>query len=130
MNRPTRSRTKKRKINVTPEGIAHIKASFNNIIITITNTLGETISWASAGQQGFRGAKKNTPYAAQQAANACGQAAFDAGVKKLTVYVKGPGNGREHAIRTLHQIGMEVTTIKDRTPMPHNGCRASKRRNP
>ncbi|MEX2514082.1 MAG: 30S ribosomal protein S11 [Cyclobacteriaceae bacterium] len=109
-------------------GQAHIKASFNNIIISITNNSGQVISWASAGKMGFRGSKKNTPYAAQMAAQNCGQVAYDLGLRKIEVYVKGPGAGRESAIRTLQNVGLDVTTITDVTPLPHNGCRPPKRR--
>lgn len=119
---------KKRKVKVEAIGEAHIQASFNNIIISLTNKAGEVISWASAGKMGFRGSKKNTPYAAQMAAEDCGKVAIEAGLKKVKVYVKGPGNGRESAIRSLHNGGIEVTEIIDITPMPHNGCRPPKRR--
>ncbi len=119
---------KKRKVKVDPVGEAHINASFNNIIISLTNTSGQVISWSSAGKMGFRGSKKNTPYAAQTAAEDCAGRAAEAGLKKVKVYVKGPGNGRESAIRSLHNSGIEVTEIVDITPMPHNGCRPPKRR--
>jgi small subunit ribosomal protein S11 len=119
---------KKRKVKVDPIGEAHINATFNNIIISLTNTSGQVISWSSAGKMGFRGSKKNTPYAAQMAAEDCGSVASEAGLKKVKVYVKGPGNGRESAIRTLHNSGIEVTEIVDVTPIPHNGCRPPKRR--
>ncbi len=120
--------SKKRKVKVDPVGEAHINASFNNIIISLTNTSGQVISWSSAGKMGFRGSKKNTPYAAQTAAEDCAGRASEAGLKKVKVYVKGPGNGRESAIRSLHNSGIEVTEIVDITPMPHNGCRPPKRR--
>ena len=120
--------TKKRKVIVESTGEAHISATFNNIIISLTNKKGEVISWSSAGKMGFRGSKKNTPYAAQMAAEDCGKVALEAGLKKVKVYVKGPGNGRESAIRSLHNSGVEVTEIIDVTPMPHNGCRPPKRR--
>jgi small subunit ribosomal protein S11 len=120
--------TKKRKVIVESTGEAHISATFNNIIISLTNKKGEVISWSSAGKMGFRGSKKNTPYAAQMAAEDCTKVALDAGLKKVKVYVKGPGNGRESAIRSLHNGGIEVTEIIDVTPMPHNGCRPPKRR--
>jgi small subunit ribosomal protein S11 len=120
--------TKKRKVIVESTGEAHISATFNNIIISLTNKKGEVISWSSAGKMGFRGSKKNTPYAAQMAAEDCGKVALEAGLKKVKVYVKGPGNGRESAIRSLHNSGIEVTEIIDVTPMPHNGCRPPKRR--
>jgi small subunit ribosomal protein S11 len=120
--------TKKRKVIVESTGEAHISATFNNIIISLTNKKGEVISWSSAGKMGFRGSKKNTPYAAQMAAEDCSKVALEAGLKKIKVYVKGPGNGRESAIRSLHNGGIEVTEIIDVTPMPHNGCRPPKRR--
>ena len=120
--------TKKRKVIIESTGEAHINATFNNIIISLTNKKGEVISWSSAGKMGFRGSKKNTPYAAQMAAEDCGKVALEAGLKKVKVYVKGPGNGRESAIRSIHNAGIEVTEIIDVTPMPHNGCRPPKRR--
>ena len=120
--------SKKRKVIVEAYGEAHINASFNNIIISLTNNKGEGISWSSAGKMGFRGSKKNTPYAAQTAAEDVSKVALEAGLRKVKVYVKGPGNGRESAIRTLHNNGIEVTEIVDVTPLPHNGCRPPKRR--
>ncbi|MEC4049750.1 30S ribosomal protein S11 [Flavobacterium sp. SUN046] len=120
--------TKKRKVIIESSGEAHINATFNNIIISLTNKKGEVISWSSAGKMGFRGSKKNTPYAAQMAAEDCTKVALEAGLKKVKVYVKGPGNGRESAIRSIHNSGVEVTEIIDVTPMPHNGCRPPKRR--
>ncbi|MGV1012142.1 MAG: 30S ribosomal protein S11 [Flavobacterium sp.] len=120
--------TKKRKVIIESTGEAHINATFNNIIISLTNKKGDVISWSSAGKMGFRGSKKNTPYAAQMAAEDCSKVALEAGLKKVKVYVKGPGNGRESAIRSLHNSGVEVTEIIDVTPMPHNGCRPPKRR--
>jgi small subunit ribosomal protein S11 len=120
--------TKKRVVSVDAHGQAHIKASFNNIIISLTNQTGQVISWASAGKMGFRGSKKNTPYAAQMAASDCARVAFEAGMKKVDVFVKGPGSGRESAIRTLQVAGIEVLSITDITPLPHNGCRAPKAR--
>jgi len=120
--------TKKRKVIVESTEEAHISATFNNIIISLTNKKGEVISWSSAGKMGFRGSKKNTPYAAQMAAEDCSKVALEAGLKKVKVYVKGPGNGRESAIRSLHNGGIDVTEIIDVTPMPHNGCRPPKRR--
>ncbi|NBS19570.1 MAG: 30S ribosomal protein S11 [Flavobacteriia bacterium] len=120
--------TKKRKVIVEAYGEAHINASFNNIIISLTNNKGEVIAWSSAGKMGFRGSKKNTPYAAQTAAEDVSKVALEAGLRKVKVYVKGPGNGRESAIRTLHNCGIEVTEIVDVTPLPHNGCRPPKRR--
>jgi small subunit ribosomal protein S11 len=118
----------KRKVKVSPEGLVFIRASFNNIIISITNKQGEVISWASAGKAGFRGSKKNTPYAAQVAANDAAKVAYEAGMRTAEVYVKGPGSGREAAIRAVDQSGIKVSTINDMTPMPHNGCRPPKRR--
>jgi len=123
-----KSSTKKRKVVVESNGEAHIVASFNNIIISLTNKNGDVISWSSAGKMGFRGTKKNTPYAAQMAAEDAVTVAKDAGLRKVKVYVKGPGNGRESAIRTLHNNGIEVIEIIDVTPVPHNGCRPPKRR--
>jgi small subunit ribosomal protein S11 len=120
--------TKKRVVKVEASGEAHISATFNNIIISLTNHSGEVISWSSAGKMGFRGSKKNTPYAAQMAATDCGKVAHDAGLRKVKVYVKGPGAGRESAIRTLNQAGLEVSEIVDITPIPHNGCRPPKKR--
>jgi small subunit ribosomal protein S11 len=119
---------KKRVVKVDPHGDVHISATFNNIIISITNKQGQVISWASAGKMGFRGSKKNTPYAAQMAAADAAKVAIDAGMKKADVYVKGPGSGREGAIRSLSNSGIEVVTIKDITPLPHNGCRPPKKR--
>ena len=120
--------TKKRKVIVDAFGEAHINASFNNIIISLTNNKGEVIAWSSAGKMGFRGSKKNTPYAAQTAAEDVSKLAMEAGLRKVKVFVKGPGAGRESAIRTIHNNGIEVTEIVDITPMPHNGCRPPKRR--
>jgi small subunit ribosomal protein S11 len=123
-----KDKAKKRVVVVESVGQAHIKASFNNIIVSLTNASGQVISWASAGKMGFRGSKKNTPYAAQVTAQNCGQVAYDLGLRKVEVFVKGPGAGRESAIRTLQSVGIEVTLIKDITPMPHNGCRPPKKR--
>lgn len=120
--------TKKRKVIIDAVGEAHITASFNNIIISLTNKKGDVISWSSAGKMGFRGSKKNTPYAAQVAAEDCAKVAQEAGLRKVKVFVKGPGNGRESAIRSIHNSGIEVTEIVDVTPMPHNGCRPPARR--
>ncbi len=120
--------TKKRVVKVDPVGQAHIHSSFNNIIISLTNQQGQVISWSSAGKMGFKGSKKNTPYAAQVAAQDCAKTAYDLGLRKVAVYVKGPGNGRESAIRALYGAGIEVTEIVDVTPLPHNGCRPPKRR--
>ncbi len=120
--------SRKKVVNVESTGQAHIHASFNNIIISLTNNSGQVISWGSAGKMGFRGSKKNTPYAAQMAAQQCAKTAFDLGLRKVKVYVKGPGSGRESAIRTISSTGIEVTEIVDVTPLPHNGCRPPKRR--
>jgi small subunit ribosomal protein S11 len=127
MAKTTRA-AKKRVVKVEPVGRAYIHASFNNIIITLTNNSGQVISWASAGKMGFKGSKKNTPYAAQMAAEECSKVAFDQGLRKVKVFVKGPGAGRESAIRTIHTAGIEVSEIQDVTPLPHNGCRPPKRR--
>ena len=119
---------KKRVVKVEAPGEAHISSTFNNVIIALTNNIGQVISWSSAGKSGFRGSKKNTPYAAQVAAEDASKTAFDAGLRKVKVYVKGPGAGRESAIRTIANAGIEVTEIIDVTPMPHNGCRPKGRR--
>lgn len=121
-------KAKKRNVKVEPEGQVHIQASFNNIIISFTNKQGQVISWSSAGKSGFRGSKKNTPYAAQVAAEDATRVAHEAGLRKVEVFVKGPGSGRESAIRTIANNGIDVTVIKDITPIPHNGCRPPKRR--
>ena len=120
--------SKKNKVKVESEGQAHIQATFNNIIISITNKNGQVISWSSAGKMGFRGSKKNTPYAAQLAAEDCTKVALELGLKRVKVFVKGPGAGRESAIRTIHNNGFFVTEIVDVTPVPHNGCRPPKKR--
>ena len=122
------ARAKKRKVKVEPNGKAFIQATFNNVIVSLANKKGEVISWSSAGKNGFRGSKKNTPYAAQVAAEDASKVAYEAGLRRVKVYVKGPGNGRESAIRTIHNSGIEVTEIIDVTPIPHNGCRPPKRR--
>lgn len=119
---------KKKVVKVEPVGQAHIHSTFNNVIITLTNAQGEVISWSSAGKMGFRGSKKNTPYAAQTAATDCAKVAYDLGLRKVKAYVKGPGAGRESAIRTIHGAGIEVIEIVDVTPLPHNGCRPPSRR--
>lgn len=119
---------KKRVVKVEAIGRAYVTASFNNMIITLTNNAGQAISWSSAGKMGFRGSKKNTPYAAQMAAEDCAKVAFDLGLRKVKVFVKGPGAGRESAIRAINTSGIEVTEIMDVTPLPHNGCRPPKRR--
>lgn len=121
-------KVKKKNVKVEPHGQAHIRASFNNIIITLTNNAGQAISWASAGKAGFRGSKKNTPYAAQVAATEAAKEAHDHGLRSVTVYVKGPGSGREAAIRAIDAAGIKVLTILDVTPLPHNGCRPPKKR--
>ena len=119
---------KKKVVKVEPVGQAHVHSSFNNIIISLTYSTGQVISWASAGKMGFKGSKKNTPYAAQMAAEECTKVAFELGLRKVKVYVKGPGSGRESAIRAISNSGVEVTEIVDVTPMPHNGCRPPSRR--
>jgi small subunit ribosomal protein S11 len=119
---------KKKNVKVEALGEAHIQATFNNVIISLTNNAGQVISWSSAGKMGFRGSKKNTPYAAQVAAEDCSKEAFDFGLRKVKVYVKGPGGGRESAIRSIHNSGIEVIEIIDITPLPHNGCRPPKHR--
>ena len=119
---------KKRNVKVSAVGQAHVSSSFNNIIVSLTNENGEVISWSSAGKMGFRSSKKNTPYAAQMVAQDCSKVAYDLGLRKVKAYVKGPGNGRESAIRTIHGAGIEVTEIVDVTPLPHNGCRPPKAR--
>lgn len=126
--RKSTKKIKKLNVKVEAEGQAHIKASFNNIIISLTNKKGQVISWASAGKGGFRGSKKNTPYAAQVAAQDAAKTAFDHGMRNCIVYVKGPGSGREAAIRAIHNSGISVSKIIDMTPIPHNGCRPPKRR--
>jgi small subunit ribosomal protein S11 len=123
-----KANTRKRTVKVEATGEAHISATFNNIIISLTNLNGQVISWSSAGKMGFRGSKKNTPYAAQMAAQDCAKVAHEAGLRKVKVFVKGPGGGRESAIRTLANSGIEVSEIMDITPIPHNGCRPPKRR--
>ena len=120
--------TKKRVVKIEATGMAFVKASFNNVIVSLTNNEGQVISWASAGKMGFKGSKKNTPYAAQMAAEECAKTAYDLGLRKVKVNVKGPGSGRESAIRAIHSMGVEVTEIIDVTPLPHNGCRPPKRR--
>ena len=124
----TEKSSKKRVVKVDAIGKAYVNASFNNLIITLTNNGGQVISWSSAGKMGFKGSKKNTPYAAQMAAQDASKVAFDLGLRKVKVFIKGPGAGRESAIRTLHTAGIEVMEIVDITPLPHNGCRPPKRR--
>jgi small subunit ribosomal protein S11 len=123
-----KDKAKKRVVQIEAVGQAHIRATFNNIVISMTNSTGQVITWASAGKMGFKGSKKNTPYAAQMAAQDCASRAFELGLRKVEVFVKGPGAGRESAIRTIQNAGIEVTTIKDETPLPHNGCRPPKKR--
>ena len=120
--------SRKKVVKVEATGQAHIHASFNNIIVSLTNNSGQVISWSSSGKMGFKGSKKNTPYAAQMAAGDCAKVAYDLGLRKVKVFVKGPGAGRESAIRTIHSSGIEVSEIVDVTPLPHNGCRPAKRR--
>ena len=124
----TTKATRKRVVKVDPIGEAHVNATFNNMIISLTNNTGQVISWSSAGKMGFKGSKKNTPYAAQMASQDCSKVAYDLGLRKVKVFVKGPGAGRESAIRTLTAAGIEVMEIVDITPLPHNGCRPPKRR--
>jgi len=124
----SKQKQQKKTVKVEAVGQCHISATFNNIIVSLTNNTGQVISWSSAGKMGFRGSKKNTPYAAQMAAQDCSKEAYDMGLRRVKVYVKGPGSGRESAIRTIHNSGIEVTEIFDITPIPHNGCRAPKRR--
>lgn len=121
-------KVKKRNVKVDSKGFAYIQASFNNVIISMTNMQGQVISWSSAGKAGFRGSKKNTPYAAQIAASDAAQTAYDAGLRSVEVFVKGPGGGREAAIRAIDGVGIKVSKIKDVTPIPHNGCRPPKKR--
>ena len=128
MAEPKRKKAKKKRTRVEPVGRAFIQATFNNTIITITDARGGVVSWSSSGRQGFKGSKKSTPFAAQQAASNAAREAMDLGLRKVDVSVKGPGSGREAAIRSLSAAGLEVTSIKDVTPLPHNGCRPPKRR--
>ena len=128
MAQKRKDKAKKRVVVVDPVGQAHIKATFNNIIISITNGQGQVVSWASAGKMGFKGSKKNTPYAAQIAASSAAQEAYNAGMRSAEVFVKGPGSGREAAIRAIDAVGVRVSKIQDLTPVPHNGCRPPKRR--
>lgn len=121
-------RKTKKKIQVDTTGRAYIKATFNNVIVTLTDVYGNTISWASAGKQGFKGSRKNTPFAAQVSAESAAKEAYDLGLRKVDVFVKGPGSGREAAVRSLQIAGLEILAIRDATPIPHNGCRPPKRR--
>jgi small subunit ribosomal protein S11 len=124
----TSKKAVKRKVKIDSQGQAHIKATFNNVIVSITNSTGQVISWSTAGKMGFRGSKKNTPYAAQTATADCAKVAYDLGLRKVDVFVKGPGSGRDSAIRSLAAAGIEVLSIQDVTPLPHNGCRPPKKR--
>ena len=121
-------RTQRKKIQVESNGAAYVKATFNNVLITITDSYGNTISWSSSGKMGFKGSRKNTPYAAQVAAAQAAKEAYDLGLRRVDVFVKGPGSGREGAVRALSNAGLEILTIRDVTPIPHNGCRPPKRR--
>ncbi len=125
-----KDKNKKRVVKVGKTGQVHIKATFNNLIISIANDEGQVVAWSSAGKMGFRGSKKNTPYAAQRAAEDCAKVAHELGLRKVNVYIKGAGAGRESAVRTIQEAGIEVAVIKDITPLPHNGCRPHKRRRP
>lgn len=122
------TRKTKKKVHVDAVGVAHIKASFNNVLVTITDVYGNTISWSSAGKNGFKGSRKNTPFAAQVTSEAAAKEAYDLGLKRVDVFVKGPGAGRDAAIRALNTAGLHIMSIKDITPIPHNGCRPPKRR--
>ena len=128
MAKKTTASNKKRNVRVDAVGQLHVHSSFNNIIVSLANSEGQVISWSSAGKMGFRGSKKNTPYAAQMAAEDCAKTAFELGLRKVKAYVKGPGNGSESAIRAVNAAGIQVTEIVDVTPLPHNGCRPPKRR--
>ncbi|WP_342265585.1 30S ribosomal protein S11 [Cardinium endosymbiont of Philonthus spinipes] len=130
MKNTGKNKVKKRVVKVGKEGQAHIQATFNNLIISITNEAGQVIAWSSSGKMGFKGSKKNTPYAAQMASADCAKAAHELGLRRVNVFVKGPGIGRESAIRTLQEHSLEVMSIRDVTPLPHNGCRPPKRRRP
>lgn len=125
---PAASKRKKKKQLSDPNGMAFVKATFNNVIVTITDADGNVVSWSSSGKEGFKGSRKNTPYAAQLSAETAAKTAHDMGLRKVEVFVKGPGSGREAAVRGMASSGLEVTSIKDRTPIPHNGCRPPKRR--
>src|SRR6056297_2968903 len=122
------AKKKRRKQLSDPNGMAFIKATFNNVLVTVTDADGNALSWSSAGKEGFKGSRKNTPYAAQLSAETAATAAHEMGLRRVEVFVKGPGSGREAAVRALASSGLEVTAIKDRTPIPHNGCRPPKRR--
>jgi small subunit ribosomal protein S11 len=118
----------KKRTHIDSNGVVHIKATFNNVQVTITDIYGNTISWSSAGRNGFKGSRKNTPFAAQVTADAAAKEAFDLGLRRVDVYIKGPGSGREAAIRSLNTAGLQINSIKDVTPIPHNGCRPPKKR--
>ena len=122
------AKRKKKKTVADPNGFAFVKATFNNVIVTITDGNGNVLSWSSAGKEGFKGSRKNTPYAAQLSAETAAKAAYDMGLRSVEVFVKGPGSGRESAVRAMASVGLEVKAIRDRTPIPHNGCRPPKRR--
>lgn len=122
------ARKTKKKVHVDAVGVAHIKASFNNVLVTITDVYGNTISWSSAGKNGFKGSRKNTPFASQVTAENAAKEAYDLGLRRVDVFIKGPGSGREAAIRALNTAGLQIISIKDITPIPHNGCRPPKRR--
>ncbi|MAB06957.1 MAG: 30S ribosomal protein S11 [Rhodobacteraceae bacterium] len=122
------AKRKKKKTISDPNGMAFVKATFNNVIVTITDSNGNVLSWSSAGKEGFRGSRKNTPYAAQMSAETAAKAAHEMGLRKVDVFVKGPGSGREAAVRAMANVGLEVSSIIDKTPIPHNGCRPPKRR--
>lgn len=126
--RPSGPKKKRKRQLSDPNGMAFIKATFNNVLVTITDANGNALSWSSAGKEGFKGSRKNTPYAAQLSSETAASAAYEMGLRRVEVFVKGPGSGREAAIRALASSGLEVTSIKDRTPIPHNGCRPPKRR--
>ena len=119
---------KKKKIVAESHGVAHVKATFNNVMITLTDMTGNTLSWSTAGKMGFKGSRKNTPFAAQVSAESCSKEAFDMGLRKVDVVIKGPGSGREAAVRAMQVAGLEILSIRDITPMPHNGCRPPKKR--
>lgn len=121
-------RKTKKKVHIDAVGVAHIKASFNNILVTLTDVYGNAISWSSAGKNGFKGSRKNTPFAAQVSAESAAKEAYDLGLRRVDVFVKGPGSGREAAIRALNTAGLQILSIRDITPIPHNGCRPPKRR--
>ena len=128
MARPVTKKERKRNVNITATGRVYIKATFNNLMVSVTNQSGDVISWASSGKMGFRGSKKNTPYAAQVTASSCAREAHGLGLRQVSVFVHGPGAGREAAVRALQTVGLEATVISDTTPLPHNGCRPPKRR--